>query len=102
MESAHRRHQSNALPLLPLSLAPSHHLCSVPNYAHSITVGREIPGTRLIGFSLERMFLTGKFTLPNLIDKSFYRGCHRVLDIRIAFDELRGEIVEQTEHVMEY
>src|SRR5687767_13919155 len=102
MESAHCRHERNALALLPLSLAPNGHLCSLPDYAHSITVRREIPDARLSQSSLKRMFLTRKFTLPHFLDEILYRGSHRPFDVGIAFDELRGEIVEQTKHVMQY
>ena len=102
MESAHCRHESNALTLLPLSLAPIGHLCSLSNYTHSITCRREIPHARLSQSSLKRMFLTREFTLPNFIDEILYRGSHRPFDVGIAFDELRGEIVEQTKHVMQY
>jgi hypothetical protein len=48
------------------------------------------------------MLLTRKFTVPNFIDEILYSGRHRAFDVGIAFDELGGEIVEQTKHVVEY
>ena len=102
MESAHCRHEGNTVALLPLSLAPTHHLCRVPDYAHSITSAAQSLMHGSIGSSLKRMLLTRKFTVPNFIDEILYSGRHRAFDVGIAFDELGGEIVEQTKHVVEY
>src|SRR5215831_5984307 len=64
---------------------------TTPSFQHSITP-----------FSFKRMLLGRKFLFPNVFDKALHSSRHNSFKIGIAFNEFRREVVEQTEHVVNY